>query len=182
MLTLNAACLQCPAQFCGTANAATAILSTEQCLCSKRHWGATRLVWASRDTEAICQQVGWKCVCTAVHPYARFSAFVKAGAEGFMMGTVKDVTIDPNAVLHVVVRSQHRGSLADVCQDNSSSNQGPTWAPNPNPFPHISVEKAGTRRKYKGVKSYEAYNISGVVFVLCCVMVLTRTLGTGRIS
>ena len=34
---------------------------------------------------------------------SRFSAFVKAGAEGFMIGAVKDVTIDPNSLIHVVV-------------------------------------------------------------------------------
>eukprot|EP00051_Salpingoeca_urceolata_P010111 m.123265 g.123265 ORF g.123265 m.123265 type:complete len:519 (+) comp16585_c4_seq1:472-2028(+) len=74
----------------------------------------------------------------------RFSAFVKAGAEGFMIGAVKDVTIDPRAVVHM-----------------NDTPDGPEWEPNPQPFNNIRVDKAGTRSKFKGIKSYEAYSISG---------------------
>ena len=33
----------------------------------------------------------------------RFSPFVKSGAEAFLIGAVKDVTIDPAQMLHIVV-------------------------------------------------------------------------------
>lgn len=38
---------------------------------------------------------------------------------------------------------------------------GPEWAPNPQPYGDLQVNKAGTRQKFKGIKSYEAYNIVG---------------------
>lgn len=74
----------------------------------------------------------------------RFSAFVKAGAEGFMIGAVKDVTISPSSTIHVV-------QTAD----------GLAWAPNPEPYNQLMVKKAGTRSKFKGMKSYEAFEIEG---------------------
>eukprot|EP00053_Salpingoeca_punica_P014880 m.135690 g.135690 ORF g.135690 m.135690 type:complete len:533 (+) comp16566_c0_seq1:166-1764(+) len=75
----------------------------------------------------------------------RFSAFVKAGAEGFMLGTVKDTTIDPNNMIHVVAMSD-----------------GLAWCPNPRPQGPVEVRKAGERSKFKGLKHYEAYTIHGV--------------------
>eukprot|EP00054_Salpingoeca_dolichothecata_P010846 m.60267 g.60267 ORF g.60267 m.60267 type:complete len:530 (-) comp19176_c0_seq2:46-1635(-) len=76
--------------------------------------------------------------------FNRFSAFVKAGAEGFLLGDTKDVTLDPNTLLHVL-----------------DSGTGIEWEPNTEQWQPIRVELAGTRSKFKGMKSYEAFNITG---------------------
>jgi uncharacterized MAPEG superfamily protein len=36
--------------------------------------------------------------------FNRFSVFVKAGAEAYLLGATKDVTIDARAVIHMTVR------------------------------------------------------------------------------
>lgn len=73
-----------------------------------------------------------------------FSAFVKAGAEGFLIGAVKDVTIDPAQLLHVV-DVDGNGTLA--------------WEPAHDEYGNISINQAGRRAKFKGMKHYEAYNV-----------------------
>eukprot|EP01147_Barroeca_monosierra_P001383 gene1382-4558_t len=73
----------------------------------------------------------------------RFSVFVKAGAEAFLIGATKDVTIDANNMLHI-----------------QETRDGPSWVPNPSPYNEIDVQHDGSRSKYKGIKTYEAYNIS----------------------
>lgn len=73
----------------------------------------------------------------------RFSAFVKAGAEGFMMGTAKKEVLDKSAYIYIV------------------DNAGPEWAANPQPYGEIRIEKAGSRSKFMKMKTYEAYTISG---------------------
>ena len=35
----------------------------------------------------------------------RMSVFVKSGAEGFLIGAVKDHTLNPNLLIHMVVRA-----------------------------------------------------------------------------
>ncbi|EGD77652.1 hypothetical protein PTSG_08745 [Salpingoeca rosetta] len=72
----------------------------------------------------------------------RFSVFVKAGAEAFLIGATKDVTIDANNMLHI-----------------QQTSDGPSWIPNPAPYHEIDVLHDGSRSKYKGIKTYEAYNI-----------------------
>ena len=37
------------------------------------------------------------------------------------------------------------------------------WMPNPQSYGMVTIEHAGKRSKFKGIKSYEAYNISGAV-------------------
>eukprot|EP00056_Hartaetosiga_gracilis_P000329 m.37851 g.37851 ORF g.37851 m.37851 type:complete len:601 (+) comp10161_c0_seq2:137-1939(+) len=73
----------------------------------------------------------------------RFSVFVKAGAEDFLLGATKEATIKPQHVLHM-----------------EQSPDGPAWLENDQPYPEINVQHDGSRKKFKGMKSYEAYNVS----------------------
>ena len=72
----------------------------------------------------------------------RMTAFVRTGAEGFIIDGGGDKTINPANVIHMV--------------------DGPMWATDDNPMPLIKVDHRGTQSKFKGMKKYEAYNLSGV--------------------
>eukprot|EP00048_Salpingoeca_helianthica_P015539 m.227291 g.227291 ORF g.227291 m.227291 type:complete len:519 (-) comp17180_c0_seq1:227-1783(-) len=74
----------------------------------------------------------------------RFSGFVKAGGESFMLGGLKDIVVDPARMIHIT-------HAAD----------GLVWTPNPKPYGVIVVEHAGTRKKFRGFKEFEAYTIGG---------------------
>ncbi|EDQ86918.1 uncharacterized protein MONBRDRAFT_38173 [Monosiga brevicollis MX1] len=76
----------------------------------------------------------------------RFSTFVKAGAEAFLLGATKDISIDPMLVIHV-----------------EEGQDGPRWQLRQQPYGHITIEHCGARSKYKGLKSYEAFLIKGAV-------------------
>lgn len=77
----------------------------------------------------------------------RMSVFVKSGAEGFLIGAVKDRTMDPAGMLHM--------------------SEGPAWVAG-EPLPLIKVEHAGSRSKFKGLKNYEAYFLTGMVRLFAC--------------
>eukprot|EP00045_Choanoeca_perplexa_P014387 m.169058 g.169058 ORF g.169058 m.169058 type:complete len:519 (-) comp16662_c0_seq1:1788-3344(-) len=74
----------------------------------------------------------------------RFSVFVKAGAEAYLLGATKDVTIDSRQVIHM-----------------TEGPDGPCWVRSTEPYGEIQVTHSGARSKYKGLKSYEAYNLLG---------------------
>eukprot|EP00047_Mylnosiga_fluctuans_P017863 m.64967 g.64967 ORF g.64967 m.64967 type:complete len:538 (+) comp7298_c0_seq2:64-1677(+) len=73
----------------------------------------------------------------------RFSGFVKAGAESYMIGGLKELTIDPTKMIHM-----------------NPTSEGLQWVPNPQPYGAVGVSHAGKRSKFKGMKSFDAYTIS----------------------
>eukprot|EP00730_Choanoeca_flexa_P012796 TRINITY_DN4629_c0_g1_i1.p1 TRINITY_DN4629_c0_g1~~TRINITY_DN4629_c0_g1_i1.p1 ORF type:complete len:518 (+),score=134.40 TRINITY_DN4629_c0_g1_i1:96-1649(+) len=74
----------------------------------------------------------------------RFSVFVKAGAESYLLGATKELTIDSRNVLHM-----------------TEGPDGPCWVRSTEPYGAIQISHSGARTKFKGLKSYEAYNIMG---------------------
>eukprot|EP00112_Aurelia_sp_Birch-Aquarium-sp1_P000878 Seg1085.10 transcript_id=Seg1085.10/GoldUCD/mRNA.D3Y31 product="Sorting nexin-33" protein_id=Seg1085.10/GoldUCD/D3Y31 len=71
----------------------------------------------------------------------RFSTFVKSGGEAFLLGTNQDAT----------VQTQDKVVIEDGID-------GICWKPNSNPFT-VTVAEPEKKSKYKGIKSYVAYQI-----------------------
>lgn len=61
-----------------------------------------------------------------------------------MIGGLKELTLDQTKMLHIQVTPE-----------------GMCWCPNPTPFVGVAVSHAGKKQKYHGLKTFDAYSISG---------------------
>ena len=56
---------------------------------------------------------------------------------------------------------------------------GPCWVRSSEPYGEIQVTHSGARSKYKGLKSYEAYDLLGAVRRVACGCVLLAVRASG---
>jgi len=74
--------------------------------------------------------------------FNRFSVFVKAGAESFLLGATKDKSIDQRRVLHM-----------------ENTQEGPAWTAQERKYGEIEVNHGGSGQKFGGLKNFEQYTI-----------------------
>lgn len=125
-------------------------------------------------------------VNTLKRGFNRFSAFVKAGAEAYLLGTMKEKNVDAHRVLHIEVRfcvcclepAAHGSPLfavivafAHLCLLNftcpssalknlQSTGDGPAWMPPEKNYGHITVSHQRKDTKYGGVKSFDVFTVA----------------------
>ena len=76
-----------------------------------------------------------------------------------MIGGLKELTLDQTKMLHIQVFF-----MLQINADKTQvTPEGMCWCPNPTPFVGVAVSHAGKKQKYHGLKTFDAYSISGGV-------------------